>query len=235
MLASAVSTLLAAAPVTIAVPGVSCVGLEPKLCDAFVDRFVDELTKEPDFKVLAERDIAQLIGLERQRQLLGCSDGGSCIAELAGALGAAAVLRISFARSDPYYVTTARVLRSTDGAVLASASERVGREGEVFDSVDGIASRFRSELRREMIGATGPSRVVRLLPGIAGLAVAGGGLGLFLWAGSERAQLTQHLVTGTAADTAASTGRLKEGLGVGLLIAGAVLLAVSVIWWVVGS
>jgi hypothetical protein len=217
---------------TLAIPGATCVAMNPKLCDSFVDRCVAELIKDKRLKVLAEHDIAQLIGLERQKQLLGC-DGGNCIAELAGALGADAVLRLSFARSDPYYVTTARVLRSTDGTVLASASERVSREGEVFDSVDSIASRFRDELV-----ATMPSegnRTVRLLPGLGGLAVGGAGVAVFFWAGSERAQLTQHLVTGVAADAAASTGRLKENLGVGLMIAGAVLLAASIVWWVLGS
>jgi hypothetical protein len=232
LLAQALLMSLATAPLTLAVPGAACVAMNPKLCDSFVDRCVAELIKDKRLKVLAERDIAQLIGLERQKQLLGC-DGGSCIAELAGALGVDAVLRLSFARSDPYFVTTARVLRSTDGAVLASASERVSREGEVFDSVDSIASRFRGELVTTMPSEGG--HPLRLVPGIGGLVLGGAGVAAFFWAGSERAQLTQHLVTGTAADTAASTGRLKEDFGVGMMIAGVVVLAASIIWWVFGS
>ena len=40
-----------------------------------------------DIRVMTSGEVAQVIGLERQKQLLGCSEtGASCMAELAGAL-----------------------------------------------------------------------------------------------------------------------------------------------------
>src|SRR5205823_1011946 len=114
--------LLAAAPVSIAVPGVSCVGLPQALCESFLDRLVAQLGEDGRVKVLASKDIAQVVGLERQRSMLGCTEtaGSQCLAEIAGALGVDGVLTISIAKSDPYFVATARVTRSKDASTWAS-------------------------------------------------------------------------------------------------------------------
>jgi hypothetical protein len=42
--------------------------------------------------VTTPSDIRALLGLERQKQLLGCDEGASCLAELSGALGAGAII-----------------------------------------------------------------------------------------------------------------------------------------------
>lgn len=48
------------------------------------------MSEEKVLRVVTEQDIAALIGLERQKQLLGaeCREGSSCFTELAGAVGA---------------------------------------------------------------------------------------------------------------------------------------------------
>lgn len=235
MLVSVVLFSLAAAPsetpFSLAVPNVTCVGMSAALCDSFVDRLVSALGEPKTIRVLAAKDIAQLIGLERQRQLLGCSEQSSqCMAELAGALGVDALMTVSFARSDPYFVTTARVVRAKDGVALSSASERVRQEGEVFDSVDRMASKFLKELVQSSSSPPSSSGVVRYVPGIAGLVVAGVGFGAFMWANTERTQLETHAVSGEAAKAAVEAGRLKESLGVGLMIGGGAAVAASAIW-----
>jgi hypothetical protein len=58
------------------------------LCQAYELRFTSRLGRGQRVRVTTQRDVAQIIGLERQKQLLGCSDqDSSCNAELAGALG----------------------------------------------------------------------------------------------------------------------------------------------------
>lgn len=217
-------------PFSLAVPNVTCVGMSASLCDSFVDRFVSALGEPKTIRVLAAKDIAQLIGLERQRQLLGCNDQSQCMAELAGALGVDALMTVSFARSAPYFVTTARIVRAKDGVALSSASERVKQEGEIFDSVDRIASKFLKELVASGPAPATSNGVVPFIPGIAGVVVAGVGFGTFMWAGTERTQLETHAISGDAAKAAVEAGRLKQNLGVGLMIGGGAAIVASAIW-----
>src|SRR5262249_36568893 len=55
---------------------------------------LDELTRVPHVSALGSSEIATLIGLERQRTLLGCeAEGSECLAEMGNALGAKYVVR----------------------------------------------------------------------------------------------------------------------------------------------
>src|SRR4051812_29987801 len=97
VLAAAVGT---AAPVTLAAPALANAGLPPDKMEFFTERIAQALAV-PGLKVITARDIATVLGLERQKQLLGCaSDGNSCIGELGNALGAKGILNGSLARID---------------------------------------------------------------------------------------------------------------------------------------
>src|SRR4029077_17741704 len=120
-----------------------------KLCDSFLDRFTAVVASAAgnQVKVVTQRDVTQLLGLERQRALLGCADSGqACIVELAGALGVDALLSMSITRSDPYFVASVRVSRTRDGSPWTSATDRVQREGEVFDVMDSFAKKIVAEM-----------------------------------------------------------------------------------------
>lgn len=57
------------------------------------DAVVQWVSKAGVFQVISQRDIETLLGVERQKQLLGCGDdSSSCMAELTGALDARYVL-----------------------------------------------------------------------------------------------------------------------------------------------
>jgi hypothetical protein len=211
-----------------------------------MDRFLATLSESggKDVKVLAQRDIAALIGLERQKQMMGCADAAStsCLAELAGALGADGLVAVSITKSDPYYVATARLVHAHDASTWATASERVGREGDLFDVMDSIARRFATSAVATAPGTTGVSasqsggrRFIALVPAVLGFAAAGAGLGVFLSAGSERAALEPGTLNQTDARAAVSSGRMKEQLGIGLLVGGAVVLAAGVLWFLLGG
>ena len=59
---------------------------------ALGEALTQELSRRGFFEVISAGDIRALLGVERQRALLGCSDS-SCTAELSGALGARFVLQ----------------------------------------------------------------------------------------------------------------------------------------------
>jgi hypothetical protein len=228
------SILVSAAPVSIAVPGVSCVGLEQSLCDSFLERFVVVLTERGTVRAVAQKDIAQVLGLERQRQLLGCSDdkNSSCLAELAGALGVDGIVSMTITRSDPYFVATARVVHTRDGSQWVASSQRVKKEGELFDTMDSIATKFRSELGETLERERNPGagRFVRWIPAIVGAVAVGVGTGVFLSASSDKTQLTSGTLMPSEVSGYVESGRTKQQLGVGLWIGGGVAIAASVLW-----
>jgi hypothetical protein len=84
------------------VPGA---GVDASVTGPLTEAISTEVQRRAFFEVLSQRDIATMIGIERQKQLLGCSDEG-CLAELSGAIGARFVLSGTLARlGDAYQLT----------------------------------------------------------------------------------------------------------------------------------
>src|SRR5947207_17625 len=68
-------------------------GVEPELGGAITEAVTTEVSARGFFNVLSSKDVETLLGVERQKQMLGCADdASSCLSELAGALGARFVL-----------------------------------------------------------------------------------------------------------------------------------------------
>ena len=53
------------------------------------------LHRRPGAEVVSGAEIRSLIGFERQKQLLGCKEDSSCIAEMGGALGASGFVLVA--------------------------------------------------------------------------------------------------------------------------------------------
>jgi hypothetical protein len=80
-------------------------GVDASVTGPLGEAITSEIQRRGYFDVLSQRDIATLLGVERQRQLVGCTDT-SCVAELSDALGARFVLSGSLARfGDAYQLT----------------------------------------------------------------------------------------------------------------------------------
>lgn len=61
--------------------------VEPKEVEGLSSLIASEVASLGGFDVISGSDIRSMVGYEKQRQLLGCSDAG-CLAEIGGALGA---------------------------------------------------------------------------------------------------------------------------------------------------
>src|SRR5690242_11003681 len=82
----------------IAAPDLTVVGLELNRGALYTEHFAQQLTAL-GFSVVTQKQIASLLGQERQKQLLGCAtQSDSCIAELASALGSDAIITGSVAK-----------------------------------------------------------------------------------------------------------------------------------------
>lgn len=212
----------------VAATGFQATGVDVRVAEAWVERFADVMARG-GVKVTTQRDVQQLLGLERQKQLLGCAeDSSSCLAELAGALGVDAVLSGSVAKSGSGFLVTLKVLRVSDASVWASASDRLRDEDALQDFLDETARRFAATLS----GATSPRpALIRWLPAIGGLVAGAAGATFFVLSKQDAATLGSGASTpGVAITGVAARGRTFEALGLTLIGVGVAGIGASVVW-----
>jgi TolB-like protein len=144
-------------------------GLEPALAESFTESVTAEVAGRGLFEVLGQGDVKTLVGLERQRQLLGCTTerDSSCLTELLGALDARFVLSGSLTRLGGVYQLNLQAL-DTVRAAPVGRSTRMAAE----------LSTLRAQLAYSVAEATGtplPPPPSRVLPYTL---MAAGGVGL---------------------------------------------------------
>lgn len=240
MLTCVLMGLLAQAqgPVKIAMPGLNLAGVETGLGEAWSERFATVLARDAGLKVTTRRDIEQLLGLERQKALLGCSEGSStCLAELAGGLGVDALLSGSLAKAGTGYIVTLRVLRASDGSEVASTSERMKNEDEVSEWLDAEAPRLAERIRVAFGRKTAApqTHLERWIPGIAGAALLLGGVGLEVGARADAGSLAAGAIPIAEFGRVVERGRTMEAAGWVLVGVGGAGLATSIVWALVAG
>jgi len=199
MVSALLALLLHAAPATptekpkLVVLALSAAGgLEEQTAAAFTEAVSTELAKAGYFSVVSKKDLETLIGLERQRTLLGCSEESTCLTELAGALGARFVLSGSVARLGPSYQLSLQVMDTV-------RAQAVGRTSRLANDL----ALLRQGIPYAIAEATGtpappaPSRLlpISLLSGGGLLLITGGLFGMDALA-RERS-LRDELILGT--------------------------------------
>ena len=168
-------------------------GVDPSLGKAMGEAVTAEISKRGYFQVLSSEDVRTLISVERQKQLLGCSEDASqsCLAELAGALGAQLTLSGSIGRIGDSYQLTLQALDS-------ARAQPIGRSTRLARTPEGV----REAVPYAVAEATGtpmpqpPSRVlpITMMAGGAALVIGGGVLGL--QAINDDADIVQELKDG---------------------------------------
>lgn len=141
--------------------------------------------------VMRQSDLRQMIDVEAQRQSLGC-DTSSCLAELAGALGATYVVFGSVSRLGETHVVQLSLFDSRSATVLAREAARVRRLEDLSSAVPPAvtklrASAFPDDLDGKNAADDGERRGLRVGPwvtlsGAAATALCGGlAVGAELW------------------------------------------------------
>ena len=151
-------------------------GVEHEAAVALTDAVAAEVDRRGFFQATSPRDLQTLIGVERQRQLLGCTDEGACMTELAGAIGARYVMNGAIARLGDAFQLSLQTL-DTQKATPLGRSIRLAKN----------ISTLREQLAYAVAEATAtplppaPSHLLSYsLTGAGGaLVVAGGVVGLY--------------------------------------------------------
>ncbi|MBK7857071.1 MAG: hypothetical protein IPJ65_00345 [Archangiaceae bacterium] len=231
--------LALAAPLKVGVPGLHVVGIDEGRATFLNEHLGQELSRA-GLDAITAREIATLLGIERQKQLLDCSDSG-CTAELAGALGVDAVMSGVVARVGSVFQLDLKLLDARSGARRASFSARVKSEEELLEKLDegarSLAEQLNAAMPREAATAstTGASPLRwAFLPALAvGAVAAAVGLGLYLDSVRQYGQLTGATpsmpLSAMTAQQLRSAGPVEQTAGLAALVSGVVLLAVGVV------
>jgi hypothetical protein len=208
-------------------------GMDPGLAEGLTDHLAQSFQR---VSVVSPRDIRALIGLERQKELMGCADAASnCMAELGNALGVSQVIVGEVLKVGPHVQVHLRVLTASSGKIVANHSEELRSTDDLLPAL----VRAAHDLEQQMLGplpstARASRRPLALIPlGVAVIAGAVGGVLLGLES-DLYARLTVAGQPGSFAEDplqAAARGRTFQTTGVVLVSAAVVcLLAAAAIW-----
>lgn len=250
---SALLVVLATAPlspVKLALPGLNAVNLAPGEIDLQAELVAQKFLAH-GVEVMTSRDLQAVLGLERQKLLLGCAENNACIVEMTAALGVDGVIIGDLGKLDGQYVLNLKVLASSSGRVLALHNARAapaGLERMMENSVRAVLRGLATALGRpdldrgaeplpELAPApAGPSvRTLSLVPGAVGVAALATGAVLQVLAGQKYDALTAgHLEQGPALALKTQGQSLELGANVAL-IGGGVAVAAAVVMFFAGA
>lgn len=204
----------------------------------FMSDFLAQQVRAPgQLEVVTQTELVALLGLERQKQLLGCADSGaSCLAELSGALGVDAVISGSAAKLGDAYAMTVSLVQ-TNGKVLGSWSEKLKGSADALDWLKGISG----QVRDSALGLRGPApgsgvKLSRVLPWVvvgAGVVATAAGVGLQVSARSLAASIANRSasIAPSQVDGLISGGKSQELVANLCLAFGVAAIVGGLVWW----
>jgi TolB-like protein len=109
------------------------------LASAVTEQVMTELNETGRIDVVGSSDLAAVLGMERQRQLLGCSEQSTtCLAELSSALGAPWLVLGTLSQAGKALRLDLKLIRADDGKAVWRSGKSLKDEGVVFDAVSGL-------------------------------------------------------------------------------------------------
>jgi hypothetical protein len=249
MLAMSLVCLAAVTPFKAATTGLSVSGM-PRERAEFYTEYVAQQMAAAGLAVTSPKQVASLLGLERQRQLLGCSqESTSCTAEMAAALGVDGIVQGEVVKLESGgFQVSLKVLWSRDGRPLTVFTGRGEDEPALLDLMGRGARLMSDDLTQgdwvrltvtpasHTIIPSSPLRVAAWVSfGVGVAALAGGTVGIV-----RSTTLAEQLRTGSfvslgEARAVASDGNTMQVMGGVLLGVGAAALGAGVVMFLLGT
>jgi hypothetical protein len=236
MLLSSFVVLTLAVPHSVALTPLNAAASERADAD-FASELLAQGLEHRGLKVMTPRAIAAVLGNERQKQLLGCSE--TCVTELAGALGVDALLVGDLAKLGTDWAVTVRLVAAQSGETIASSNERATTREGLPLVLDHLAWAVTTQLGRagwELRPGEEPraprfSRAWAVVPGVVGLAGLGLGIAEELMADTQLKRVATA-PNATAVNSFVTTGKSNELLGtIAISVGVAGLLAAVVVFF----
>lgn len=141
---------------TLALPGLQGADISKDKMEFFTAHFSTQLQRL-GLQVTAAEDIAAVIGLERQKQLMGCADDSSCMTEIASALGADGIITGKLAKLGDTYACNIKIIDAKSGKSIALYSATAPSEGAVLEMLALAAKDLFNQLRNMTPGKSTPT------------------------------------------------------------------------------
>ncbi len=110
-----------------------------QLADSIGEQILTELSREKRLDPIGTSDVSAVLGLERQKQMLGCTDqSASCLAEISAALGAPFLVTGNLAKAGKATRVDIKLIRARDGKAVFRDGRNFKDESEMFDLVSSI-------------------------------------------------------------------------------------------------
>lgn len=114
-------------------PIVARTGVLPEEAELFTDSLANGLRRVKNLSVVTQTDLAAVLDVEQQRQLLGCGGDNACLVELGGALGVDRIVHGSVGRIGSSLIVNLSAIDPASGRSSESVSERlVSDSNEAF-------------------------------------------------------------------------------------------------------
>jgi TolB-like protein len=224
----------------LASPGLSSVNVEKSVASFYSDHLAQQLQQQAQggLQVVTSSEIATLLGFERQRQLMGCSDEvGSCMAELANALGVDGIVTGSVGRFGSTFQVNLKVVASRDGsslAIFSGSSDEAGVLALLTQAARSLAREVLSHFGRVLAEpVVAPARRYSWVPLAAGVAALGVGTFAVIRAKTDYDTLYAgrdsqgQVFAPSRAEELRRDGNLFQPLGIALVATAGVCLATA--------
>jgi hypothetical protein len=230
-------------PVTVGAMPLHAAGLADDMAGFYSEHFAAQLAAQKGLRVMTQKDIGVLLGIERQKQLLGCDEtSSSCLGELAGAMGAEAIATGDIAKVGAAYQVNIKLITTADARVVfVRSSQLLPAEEQIVAELNTAAvegtKQLLSVVRPNDAGST---RLLWSVIPVALGAIAGGvSAGLLVDARAKYVRLDDpmqwpSLDSGTSA-ALRDGGKLEQTVGVTLLVGCGVLIVVGLVGWLIGG
>jgi hypothetical protein len=236
LLALALAAEPSSPPPSVAFPGLNAVNLVAGEGELRTEVIAQRLSAR-GVKVVTGRDLATVLGVERQQQLMGCgSEASSCAIEMLAAAGTGVVLSGDLGNLGGEYTLTLKALSTKDGHVLAQHSGHARGEAELSALFDAAVNVLAAALAPNSPMAISPTvTVVRptrswsWLPAAVGVLSVGAGVTFEVLASGKYATLTTGMRPLSMAQSLASDGKTFEFVALGSFIGGGVAIAVAAV------
>lgn len=106
-------------------------GVSPGTATILTAIVVDDAARA-GFEVISQADVSAMIGFEKQKQMLGCSDDSSCLAEIGGALGVDFVLSGQVGQIGTRYHLSFQLLDARKAKVVSRAARFSERDEDAL-------------------------------------------------------------------------------------------------------
>jgi len=128
-----------AANTTLAVLDLTAKGAPPELAQNLTDIVAGTLSSLAVFEVLSRSDIEQMIAFEQEKQMFGCENDTSCLAEIGGALGVSLLVTGSIGKVGNSFILSLILTDTAKAEVLAREQRTVAKADDLPGQAEGAA------------------------------------------------------------------------------------------------